>query len=125
MEHQLCKAAHLRAALRREAPRQQHEGCAPRHADSNDAVEACDDARGAVRAVASGRLLQRGDAVGAQAQGPPDGAPAGAGPPARWPVTASWGKPLPARWCIHVSLTSSILTLHLLLLMVASARVCP
>ena len=90
MEHQLCKAAHLRAALRREAPRQQHEGCAPRHADSDDAVEACDDTRSAMRAVAGGRLLQRSNAVGAQAQGPPDGAPAGARPPARWPVAASW-----------------------------------
>ena len=55
-------------------------------------------------AVVGGRSLQRGNAVSAQAQGPPNGAPVRAGPPARWPVVASWRQPLPAQM-VHTCIT--------------------
>ena len=87
--------AYLRATFSTEASRQQDEGSAPGHAQRDHAMEAGHDARCAVRAVVGGRLLQRGNAVDAHAEGPPNGAAAGARPATWRPVSASLRKPLP------------------------------
>ena len=87
----------LRTALSAEAPRQQHEGGAPGHAQCNHPVEAGHHACSAVGTVVGGRLLQRGDAIDAHAEGTPCGAAAQPRPPAWRPVSASMREALPVR----------------------------